>query len=201
MAKHKVEMLKDNDTTLLRFGPMKVEFNIFKPAEVEAMTGLSAELQRVWRRRDHLPKTLFNKHATFSTLDVAYIALLYRMTVVGSGIELAKREARRYALPLCSHLLWGRDRLSLHSAYGGDLYNEMITELEAIRKDFYEDDEPYLVNYYGDTFERMSLADFEYVGAISAGVVRLDTLADYIRATTDRALFVVDDDIVSHLAD
>lgn len=63
-------------------GVGRVALGQFSPREVASMTGLSTELQRVWRRRGHLPARS-GSHARFDARDVAAIAVRHDLTRMG----------------------------------------------------------------------------------------------------------------------
>lgn len=63
-------------------GAGRVAFNQFSPKEVAALTGLSTDLQRVWRRRGHL-SVCEDARATFDASELAEIAVRYELTRFG----------------------------------------------------------------------------------------------------------------------
>lgn len=63
-------------------GVGRVALGQFSPGEVASITGLSADLQRVWRRRGHLPARS-GSHASFDARDVAAIAVRHDLTRMG----------------------------------------------------------------------------------------------------------------------
>ena len=63
-------------------GVGRVALNQFSPKEVAAATGLSTELQRVWRRRGHLP-SCGEGRASFDSSEVAAIAVRHDLTRFG----------------------------------------------------------------------------------------------------------------------
>lgn len=68
----------------------RVAPNHFTPGEVAAMSGLSQDLQRVWRRRGHLPPRA-EGHATFDARDVAGIAVRHELARLGlAPVDTAK---------------------------------------------------------------------------------------------------------------
>lgn len=76
-------------------------FAEFGPSEVEHMTGMSANLQRVWRRRGHLPSS-GGAHARFKPLLAAEIAV--RHVLAGRGIPPSQSAAIGNAA--APHVLW-----------------------------------------------------------------------------------------------
>ncbi|MNQ42152.1 hypothetical protein D3C85_558500 [compost metagenome] len=66
-----------------------VEFATFAPKDITAITGLSAAMQRDWRRAGHLPA---RQHgwATFTLNDVSMIALRKIIADAGLGPAFAK---------------------------------------------------------------------------------------------------------------
>lgn len=63
-------------------GVGRVALNHFSAKEVAAATGLSTELQRVWRRRGHLP-SCGEGRASFDSNEVAAIAVRHDLTRFG----------------------------------------------------------------------------------------------------------------------
>ena len=61
----------------------RCEFNEFTPGEVARITGLSASLQRVWRKRGHI---VFGDRATarFNSRDVAELFVRYQLSLLGT---------------------------------------------------------------------------------------------------------------------
>ena len=57
-------------------------FGHFSSAELGAATGLSAELQYVWRCRGHLPERSQSKEI-FDSIDVASISVRYELSKIG----------------------------------------------------------------------------------------------------------------------
>jgi hypothetical protein len=57
-------------------------FAHFSPGELAAATGLSADLQRVWRRRGHLPARSQSR-AVFDSIDAAEISVRYELSKMG----------------------------------------------------------------------------------------------------------------------
>lgn len=63
-------------------GVGRVAFNQLSPRELAQATGLSADLQRVWRRRGHLP-VRNQSRAVFDAEDVAAIMVRYELSKLG----------------------------------------------------------------------------------------------------------------------
>lgn len=57
-------------------------FNDFSPSELEAATGLGIDMQRVWRKRGHLPASTSTR-ASFDTREVLAIAVRYELSKLG----------------------------------------------------------------------------------------------------------------------
>ena len=68
----------------------------FTPAELADMTGLSTDMQRVWRRRDQLPEGE-GSPARFSAIDAAEVMIRYELSRFGvppgDSAEVAKKAA------------------------------------------------------------------------------------------------------------
>jgi len=60
----------------------KVALNEFSPKELALATGLTTDLQRVWRRRGHLPER-HEGYASFDSVDVASIFVRYELSKKG----------------------------------------------------------------------------------------------------------------------
>lgn len=94
----------------------------FPASAAERITGLSAETQRVWRRRGYLPA---NKgHARFNVFDLAAIKFMAMLSEIGIGPD---RSSAIAAL--------GGDALASHALFAVDAY-EGFTE-EDIAPDFH----------------------------------------------------------------
>lgn len=63
-------------------GVGRVAFNAFSPGELEIATGLTADLQRVWRRRGHLPARDGGR-ASFDAREAAAIAVRLELARFG----------------------------------------------------------------------------------------------------------------------
>jgi hypothetical protein len=63
-------------------GGGKVAMNHFLPRELALASGLTTDLQRVWRRRGHLPERA-EGFASFNSIDVAAIAVRYELSRMG----------------------------------------------------------------------------------------------------------------------
>ncbi|MDR6708373.1 hypothetical protein J2X73_002752 [Novosphingobium sp. 1748] len=63
-------------------GGGRVALNQFLPRELALATGLSTDLQRVWRRRGHLPERE-EGFAHFNSVDVAAISVRYELSRMG----------------------------------------------------------------------------------------------------------------------
>jgi hypothetical protein len=63
-------------------GVGRVAINQFSPGELAQATGLTTDLQRVWRRRGHLPER-GEGYASFDSVDVAAIAVRYELSKMG----------------------------------------------------------------------------------------------------------------------
>jgi hypothetical protein len=63
-------------------GVGSVAFNVFSPGELEAATGLTADMQRVWRRRGHLPARDGGR-ASFDAREAAAIAVRLELARFG----------------------------------------------------------------------------------------------------------------------
>jgi hypothetical protein len=72
---------------------------VYTPADLERISGLRTDMQRVWRRRGQLP-TLGSGHARFSIQEVVEITFRYAMSKIGippSELKLDLAEATRAA--------------------------------------------------------------------------------------------------------
>jgi hypothetical protein len=72
---------------------------VYTPADLERISGLRTDMQRVWRRRGQLP-ALQSGHARFSIQEVVEITFRYAMSKIGippSELKLDLAEATRAA--------------------------------------------------------------------------------------------------------
>lgn len=58
-----------------------VRWTLFSPAELAVLSGLNAEMQRVWRRRDQLPGT--GNPTRFTSLEAAEVLVRHRLSLFG----------------------------------------------------------------------------------------------------------------------
>lgn len=166
--------------------------NLFTPGELAKMTGLDAGLQRVWRRRGHLPEVL-EGHARFTTTDVCRLALVQRLVKFGTPIKLAFDLMEPYVPVLRAHLFYGKP--CYHVPWTGgmeDVFEQLYT---AQRLAFIEEEcdmEVDLLAVCDDrTVERLTLAEIPHCMFEVAVFIVLRKLADEIRAAVDRSMFSV----------
>lgn len=67
-------------------------FNEFSPAELAATTGLGIDMQRVWRKREHLPPSTSTR-ASFETREVLSIAVRYELSQLGVSPRFTEKAA------------------------------------------------------------------------------------------------------------
>lgn len=70
-----------NIDDLLATGSM--EYATYSPSELARISGLSTDLQRVWRRRGQLVPTRQSTHARFRPLDAVEITIRYALSKLG----------------------------------------------------------------------------------------------------------------------
>jgi hypothetical protein len=80
---------------------------IYTPAELEQISGLSTDMQRVWRRRGQLPSQ-GSGHARFSIAEVIEITLRYALSKIGippseMNLDLAKATSAAMAFATLGH--------------------------------------------------------------------------------------------------
>jgi hypothetical protein len=63
-------------------GVGRVSLNIFSPGELEVLTGLTADMQRVWRRRGHLPAREGSR-TSFDAREAAAVAIRLELARFG----------------------------------------------------------------------------------------------------------------------
>ncbi|MBN9018461.1 MAG: hypothetical protein J0H11_13665 [Rhizobiales bacterium] len=98
--------------------------NEFTPAETEALTSLTPEMQREWRKRGYIRK--FEKHARFDPLDVIEIAVLKMFADRGIGPHRATAWAHDVAgSVLCLALELRAD------AWAGGSPHDIVAQLPA----------------------------------------------------------------------
>ncbi|WP_238121745.1 MULTISPECIES: hypothetical protein [unclassified Xanthobacter] len=77
--------------------------NLFRPAEAEAVTGLSTAMQRDYRHRGFLPS--FTGHARFNVFDLAEMYALKQLSDHGFGPDTFGSSAKIVARGLVYHAL------------------------------------------------------------------------------------------------
>lgn len=106
-----------------------IELAVYTPADLERISGLRTDMQRVWRRRGQLP-ALEAGHARFSIQEVVEITFRYAMSKIGippSELKLDLVEATRAA------------KLHAVFAHGGCEVIGPPEEVDAFIRDFAED--------------------------------------------------------------
>jgi len=76
-----------------------VSFAVYGPADVERISGLTTDMQRVWRRRGQLP-SLASGHARFGIIEAIEITLRYAASKAGispSELQLDLADAAKAA--------------------------------------------------------------------------------------------------------
>lgn len=68
-------------------GVGRLSFSQFSPSELAETTGLGVDMQRVWRKRGHLPPVSGNT-ASFDAFDVMAIAIRYEFSKLGVSPRL-----------------------------------------------------------------------------------------------------------------
>lgn len=82
---------------MLRIGSSdigRVTFNQFSPSELALTTGLGIDMQRVWRKREHLPANSSTR-ASFNTHEVLAIAVRYELSKLGVSPRFTEEAAAR----------------------------------------------------------------------------------------------------------
>lgn len=69
-------------------------FNHFSPSELAITTGLGIDMQRVWRKREHLPANTSTR-ASFDTHEVLAIAVRYELSKLGVSPRFTEEAAAR----------------------------------------------------------------------------------------------------------
>jgi hypothetical protein len=69
-------------------------FNHFSPSELAKITGLGIDMQRVWRKREHLPANTSTR-ASFDTHEVLAIAVRYELSKLGVSPRFTEEAAAR----------------------------------------------------------------------------------------------------------
>jgi hypothetical protein len=78
----------------------------FSAAEVHQITGVSPDLQRVWRRRKYLPALKGGKHARFPAMELGYLLALKSFSDAGVSIEAIQDAASAAVLPIWDFIRW-----------------------------------------------------------------------------------------------
>lgn len=103
---------------------------VYTPADLERISGLRTDMQRVWRKRGQLP-ALESGHARFSIQEVVEITLRYAMSKIGippSELQLDLSEATRAA------------KLHAVFAHGGCEVIGPFEDVDTFLRNFDEDD-------------------------------------------------------------
>lgn len=93
---------------------------VFRPAEAEAITGLTRVMQRDWRERNFLPKN--EGHARFDAFGLAEMLLMKLFSDRGIGPQQSK-DVAEFAR---SSVVW--HALETSSAFGGDGVSEQSAD-------------------------------------------------------------------------
>ncbi|HEX3422297.1 MAG TPA: hypothetical protein VHS33_02690 [Sphingomicrobium sp.] len=88
-------------------GESTIRHAVYTPAELEKISGLSADMQRVWRRRGQLPSH-GSGHARFSIPEAIDITLRYALSKIGIPpsdlkLDLSKATSAAMAFAIFSH--------------------------------------------------------------------------------------------------
>lgn len=70
-------------STMDMLGVQRVVYAEYTPSELELISGLTRDLQRVWRRRRQLVPARTSGHARFTPLDVIQITIRYALSKLG----------------------------------------------------------------------------------------------------------------------
>lgn len=76
----------------------------YTPSEVEAITGVSGDLQRDWRRRGFLEAKSDTKRSRFRASDLGYMMALKAFSDAGVSVAAAKDAASIAVLPIVARL-------------------------------------------------------------------------------------------------
>ena len=68
------------------------KLNTFTPGDAEAISGINVDLQRLWRRRDLLPKT--EGHARFNVVELAQMKVLKALADFGVALEVRSQVSK-----------------------------------------------------------------------------------------------------------
>lgn len=91
-------------------------FTEFSPSELAAATGLGIDMQRVWRKREHLPPSTSTR-ASFEAREVLAIAVRYELSKLGVSPRLTEKAAAMAApAVLASMLLNSAKGVAVHGS-------------------------------------------------------------------------------------
>ena len=82
-------------------------FTEFSPSELAAATGLGIDMQRVWRKREHLPPSTSTR-ASFEAREVLAIAVRYELSKLGVSPRLTEEAAAMAAPAVLASILLNR---------------------------------------------------------------------------------------------
>lgn len=89
---------------------IEANFTVFRPAEVEKITGASPILLQAWRRRKYLP-TIESGWGAFSCQDTASVLVIKVLSDRGIGPALSHKVAKKTAPYILNHALaWVNSR-------------------------------------------------------------------------------------------
>ena len=178
-------------------GVGRVALNHFSAKEVAAATGLSTELQRVWRRRGHLP-ACGEGRASFDSSEVAAIAIRHDLTRFGFAPS-DTFEIGRLAAPIvlyfalltsagAAHLSGGFKRLAEISQQFSqdDKIAELISGVLQPRRYLWSDNPPAL-DFVDDAASNLSDEHYPAMLVIDLAVIGRRLVTD-----NPKPLFLID---------
>lgn len=173
-----------------------ISFSEFSPSELAKATGLGADMQRVWRKRGHLPEKSGTR-ATFSCEEVLEIAIRYELSKLGVSPSVTDDAAKLGAptLMLCTFFN-ERGALEIRGTFDG--IAEISSKIDTVRA-FFEDltgggfDQRYLISFKVPEFILESRIEnqFKNVEHTSAIVVDLHALASMLVRSSPKAFVTV----------
>lgn len=162
-----------------------ISFNEFSPSELAQATGLGADMQRVWRKRGHLP-VKSGARASFSCKEVLEIAIRYELSKLGVSPSVTE-DAAELGTPTLMLATFFNERGPLEVRGTLEGIGGISSKIERVRT-FFEDltggvfDQRYLISFKAPVFLLASSieAEFKKVEHASAIIVDLHALANML---------------------
>lgn len=173
-----------------------IVFNEFSPGELAQATGLGIDMQRVWRKRGHLPAKSGTR-ASFTVQELMEIAIRYELSKLGVSPRVTE-DAARLGAPslLLGAFVNEKGPFVITGSLGG--MSDLNRKLEALKTSFEnltggDLDVKFLVgteemgfHLVGDLLEQIKILD-----SVGAVFVNLPALANKIVRSSPKPLAII----------